>query len=43
MFDVTAIGELLIDMAQLGMSDIGSSDFQGLFREELLVCGNVCQ
>ena len=28
MFDVTAIGELLIDMAQSGMSDIGSSIFE---------------
>ena len=28
MFDVTAIGELLIDMAQLGVSDIGSSIFE---------------
>ena len=28
MFDVTAIGELLIDMAQSGMSDIGSSSFE---------------
>ena len=28
MFDVTAIGELLIDMAQLGMSDIGSPIFE---------------
>jgi len=28
MFDVTAIGELLIDMVQLGMSDIGSSIFE---------------
>ncbi len=28
MFDVTAIGELLIDMAQLGISDIGSPIFE---------------
>ena len=28
MFDVTAIGELLIDMAQSGVSDIGSSIFE---------------
>ena len=28
MFDVTAIGELLIDMAQSGLSDIGSSIFE---------------
>ena len=28
MFDVTAIGELLIDMAQSGLSDIGSPIFE---------------
>ena len=28
MFDITAIGELLIDMAQSGMSDIGSPIFE---------------
>ena len=28
MFDVTAIGELLIDMAQSGVSDIGSPIFE---------------
>ena len=28
MFDVTAIGELLIDMAQSGMSDISSPIFE---------------